>query len=349
MSANNTEAAKAIGEQAADDWHLRPEKHADALPPQARPLARMLRTPEVEAIFARYRDADVRAIAQQAKYRRMGRISIWARFMALAVGGIALLPFEELLGFPPRGALIVAQGGAIIVSLLAALWVIQRAHFSNWMHARAAAEIARVDLFNRIRDASSEVQPGELALLPLKLEYFRRYQLDVQCAFYRGRGAEHARAAGATMRWKLISLALVAVVTAAILYSLGVFGGSARWDDATTQKVAIGFMTLVSAVLALISDTSLMDMSERNAARYATTYANLSKLREQFLEPVRAAAAQGDAAAVHAFIQIVNEQIASEHREWVYIHDLAPRPEMELLLRLPVVGRQLAGEAPAKR
>jgi hypothetical protein len=89
-------------------------------------------------------------------------------------------------------------------------------------------------------------------------------------------------------------------------------------------------------------------MSERNAARYATTYANLSRLREQFLEPVRAAAAQGDEAAVHAFTRIVNEQISSEHREWVYIHDLAPRPEMELLLRLPVVGRQLAGDAPAE-
>jgi hypothetical protein len=348
MSANDTEAAKAVGEQAADDWHLRPEKHADALPPAGGPLARVLRTPEVEGIVARYHDADARAIAQQVKYRRLGRVSIWARFMALAVGGIALLPLGQLNMFLPRSALIVAQGGAIIVSLLAALWVIQRAHFSNWMHARAAAEIARVDLFSRILDASSAVQPGELGLLPLKLEYFRRYQLDVECAFYRGRGAEHARAAGATMRWKLISLALVAVVTAAILYSLGIFGGSARWDD-VTQKVAIAFMTLVSAVLALISDTSLMDMSERNAARYATTYANLSKLRAQFLEPVRAAAAQGDEAAVQAFTRIVNEQISSEHREWVYIHDLAPRPEMELLLRLPVVGRQLAGDAPAKR
>src|SRR5262245_42715280 len=349
MGINNSAAAKTIGEQSADDWQLRPERHAAALPPEAGPLARVLQNPEVEAIVARYRDADARAIAQQAKYRRTGRISIWGRFMALAVAGIALLPVDELIAFSPRGALIVAQGGALIVSLLAALWVIQRGYFSNWMHARGAAEIARVDLFNRVLDASGEVHPAELDLLPLKLEYFRRYQRDVQCAFYGGRGAQHARAAGETMRWKFISLALVAVITAAILYSLGVFGGNTPWGDTSTQKVAIAFMTLVSAVLALASDTSLMDLSERNAARYATTYANLAKLRDQFLEPVRSAAAKGDAAAVHAFAKIVNEQISSEHREWVYIHDLAPRPEMELLMRLPLVGQQLAGNKPAMR
>jgi hypothetical protein len=341
--------ARAIGEQAPDDWRLMPEQPADKLPPEAGPLQRILKTPDIQAIATRYRAADAQALTAQARYRRTGRVVIWARFLALGTGGIALLPIDTLTALSLRPAFIVVQGAALIVSLLAALWLTQRGSFSRWMHARGAAEIARVELFDKVLAATAEVRSGEFEVLPLKLEYFRRYQLDVQRAFYGGRGGQHARAAGNTALWKFVSLAVVVVGAAAILYALGVFGDSGRWSDDTTQKVIIGFMTLISAVLALVSDTSLMDLNERNAARYATTHANLNEFKERFLEPVRAAAAQADEAAVLAFAKLVQDQISSEHREWVLIRDLTPRPEIELLLKLPLVGQQLAATENAKR
>jgi hypothetical protein len=338
--------AAIIGTQSRDDWRLTPHKHADDLPASTGPLQRILRSPEIAAIMQRYRVADDLAISEQARYRRMGRLTIWARFVALAAGGIGLLPIDALLDLALRPVLIVVQGMALIVSLLAAVWLTWRGTFAKWMHARGAAEIARVELFDKVLAATTEQRAHELTALRLKLEYFRRYQLEVQLAFYAGRGAQHSRAAGDTMRWKFISLALVVLGAAAILYALGVFGDASRWGQEATQKVVIATMTLVSAVLSMVSDRSLMDLNERNAARYATTHTNLAELKEGYLEAVREAADRGEEAAVLAFAKVVQEQISSEHREWVLIHDLAPRPELELLMRLPGVGTRATRSAP---
>jgi hypothetical protein len=348
---SSTGPQEIIGTQSPNDWRLAPHEHADNLEraaPQAASLQRILRTPEIGDIMKRYRDADALALAEQARYRRAGRLAIWSRFAALAAGGVALLPIDRLLTQSLRPYLIVVQAIALMLSLLAALWVTWRGTFSKWMHARGAAEIARVDLFDRILAAPVDGQPGELAPLRLKLEYFRRYQLEMQCAFYAGRGAQHAQAAGNTTRWKFICLALVASGAAAVLYALGLFADPSRWEHETAQKVIIAAMTLVSAVLASVSDRSLMDLNERNAARYGTTHQNLAKLRDDYLPAVREAADRGDEAAVLAFVRVVQDQISSEHREWVMIHELAPRPELELLMKLPGAKKRLAGDAKHK-
>ena len=89
------------------------------------------------------------------------------------------------------------------------------------MKERAIAELARVKLFNDLMEANEEPRNGELPLLPLKLEYFRRYQFDVQRRYYSGRADEHARAAGQGKGWQRTSLALSYV--AAIVAGLAVF------------------------------------------------------------------------------------------------------------------------------
>src|SRR5262249_42697326 len=86
--------------------------------------------------------------------------------------------------------------------------------FDSWMKARAQAEDARIELFRRVMDAVDPApgagarQGGELKLLPLKLEYFRRYQLDLQRHYYAGRGQQHEEAAGWTHRWWIVSVML---------------------------------------------------------------------------------------------------------------------------------------------
>jgi hypothetical protein len=339
-------AEQAIGKSLPSDGELLPEEQAAALPPEAGPLARILREPRAQAIIARYRQGDTQAIAAQRAYRFTGRVSIWARFIALVVGALALAPLQFWSSATAQTAAIVVQGAALITSYLAASWLAWRGLFSAWMHARVTAEIARLDLFEHVLAAGQEPRPGELPLLPLKLEYFRRFLLDSQIAYYKASRDEHLRAAGRTRVWKALYLAFIVLATAGILYTLGALGGGRQWGDEQTQRAVIAFMTLVSAVLATYSDISLMDMDERNATRYETTHANLARLRDEFLERVRLAAAEGNEAAVAAFTKLVQDQVSSEHREWVLIRDLAPRPDQELLARLPLVGERIAGKGP---
>jgi hypothetical protein len=206
--------------------------------------------------------------------------------------------------------------------------------------------MARLDLFEHVLTAKDEPRPNEMPLLPLKLEYFRRFLLDSQIAYYKESRDEHLHAAGRTHVWKILNLVFIVLATAGIFYTLGVLGGGRQWGDEQTQRAIIAFMTLVSAVLATYSDISLMDMDERNAARYETTYANLARLRDEFLERVRIAAAEGNEAAVSVFSKLVLDQLASEYREWVLIRDLAPRPDLELLAGLPLVGERISRKGP---
>jgi hypothetical protein len=46
-------------------------------------------------------------------------------------------------------------------------------------------------------------------LLPLQMEYFRRYQLDVQRSYYQARGREHARAVRRSAWWRVGAPGLV--------------------------------------------------------------------------------------------------------------------------------------------
>jgi hypothetical protein len=43
------------------------------------------------------------------------------------------------------------------------------------MEARAEVELARLALFDQVMEAREEAQPAELPLMPLKIEYYRRY------------------------------------------------------------------------------------------------------------------------------------------------------------------------------
>jgi hypothetical protein len=89
------------------------------------------------------------------------------------------------------------------------------------MNKRAESEIARIELFNRIVHTHETSQGDELPLLPLKLEYFRRYQLDVQRRYYRGRGEQHAAALWRSNWWLIASLVItVASVLLAMLVGL---------------------------------------------------------------------------------------------------------------------------------
>src|SRR5262245_60691847 len=78
--------------------------------------------------------------------------------------------------------------------------------------ARGEAEQLRVALFDRVLATDQAVQDAELALLPLKLAYFRRYQLDAQLRYFGGRGKQLERTVGLPLSLTLPTVAIALLV-----------------------------------------------------------------------------------------------------------------------------------------
>lgn len=323
-------AAAAIGADDPDaDWQLRPDAHAHALPPEAGALARILQSAAVREIIARYTAADARAVAAQAVYKIRSRQAIFARLGAILAGGMFLLPLDSAgaAGGVAMKLGIVVQYACLGLALALTAFLNARKLFARWMGARADAELARLALFDVVMDAKETPRPGELPVLPLKLDYLRRYQLDVQTRYYLGRGDEHKSAAGQTERailWlnilSFLSFLPLAVVAADVLGLIVV-------PNASLYLSALALGTAFSGILGALSAISSMNLDERNAARYLVVHENLKDLSGASLARAREAAARGDEAAVRQFTDAVQRLISAEHQEWIVLRNHIKRPE----------------------
>ncbi len=97
------------------------------------------------------------------------------------------------------------------------------------------------------------------------------------------------------------------------------------------QRFFLALSTSGAALQGWLAARGLMNQDERNANRYAATASNLDALAERPLDEARVAAARDDAASVRTFIALVQEQISSEHREWVDLRSIAPALSLERL------------------
>lgn len=322
-----TEAAiGAVGKEGGSDWKLSPEEHAANLPPVADALKRVLARTNIREIVRRFRDADTRAVASQNAYRKAGKVGIWSRLAALSIGAFALVMGAHWLSIEEKTGLAILQGLALLTSYLSSLWVSRRGPFLDWMRSRGEAELARVAYFDAVNDADEPALVGELPLLPLQLEYFRRYQLDVQSAYFKGRGRQHARDARRASVYRYGFVVVIGLAALALFYSFGTGEWLGEWDDALWQRGFIAVMTIASAIHAAFSDLSLMELNERNAARYAATAAKLTEFEREPLSEARAAAARGDKPAVQDFCARVQDELSAEHKAWTVLREVAPRP-----------------------
>ena len=331
-----TEQAKtAIGTEAPRDWELRPRQAIAALPENAAPLKRILARSDIDEIIDTYHIADAAAGRAQKVYKRLAKWSAASSFLAIVIASGLLLAHSFLVGATANLSLLSGiQGFLLVLSFLLSITLAHWRPFDRWMRERAKAEHERASLFNRIMRAEETAQPNELPVLPLKLEYFRRYQLDVQRKYYRERGGEHARAVSraTALRW----LGTIVVGLAALPLAAGMLGtdwsawagklGLPHWASNIDfqQRLFISLSTVGAALQGLLAATLLLNQDERNASRYAATAENLEALASRPLEEARAAAAQGDRDAVEAFFSLVQEQISSEHREWVSLRSVVP-------------------------
>lgn len=352
-------AANAVGAfEPTVDWRLEPERHAGALPPQAGALARVLQRPELVGLMRQFNASDAAAVRAQRRYKQLGRGSIILNTVAILLGAVTLAGrnVAEAAGLtvPDGAGTVIAsvQFMAILAAMVMAWMIIRTRPFDAWMRARAIAETCRSELFRTVTNAEEAHREGELPLLPLQLEYFRRYQLGVQLDYYAGRGEQHRKAAGkrATRRdfYAFFGSLAIAPVTAgaAAVIDPGIaarFGELLQAADAQLIREPLIGSTLVLAGLfapALMSAQgalSLLSQDRRNASRYAATFDNLAHLSRVYLDAARSAAARGDRETVDEFLDAVSAQISSEHAEWVRLQDNDPRPDFATIAsaRLP--------------
>jgi hypothetical protein len=337
-----SDAINAIGTQAPEDWHLRPETHEKALPKSAGPLKRILLRDDLEQIIEIYNEADTRAQKAQGRYKGPARFAGFTSFAAIVIASSLLLPAVNGIPKLAINGVVALQGMLIVASFSCSLLLIYTKPFAEWMRARAQAEHARIKLFNRVFEETEEKpEPGELPLLPLQLEYFRRYQLDVQRLYYEKRGAQHARAVKIGGFLRMAALLLIACAVFPIIWQLQ----GRDWvpqilrqvfvhlpaDTELSQRVFLCLGLIGSGLQGLLATLSLMSQDERNATRYRDTSRNLDDLAERPLQEARRAGAEGDRDRVLGFVALVNEQISSEHREWVALRAIVPDLSLDTL------------------
>ena len=140
----------------------------------------------------------------------------------------------------------------------------------QWMRNRAEAETRRLYYFDLVTGDRPQANISPTIPLPLlQLEYFRRFQLDVQITFYDVRGQQHAQAAS-----KALSLSTWALGGIALLNGLaGAFG----WVDPKWAAIA-GIALVAQAFASMVTNTEAVNQDRRNAERYERARCVLAKL-----------------------------------------------------------------------
>ena len=304
------DAARIIGSGGPGDYGLSPVEHAAQLKDSAPQLAALLTRSAPVELARQYSDADTEALAAERTFKRwviranravLATATVSALLMAAALladrlGGLTqtILIVLALIG--------VASGGFASMSLFR---VKEGRLLEDWMTARARAETKQLSYFSYI--VNSSLQPLDLQLELLKLEYFRRYQLDLQLAYYKTRRLGHRNSA----EWTL-SISAGSVLVAAIASGAAGVLGALR-----SEWAALGSLAVFGAALqAFAASRESINQDRRNAERYDNTAQALQGLRER-LDDVRLRIAAGSPSVLGEYVGAVQDQLSLEHRQWL--------------------------------
>jgi hypothetical protein len=346
--ANVAEAARrALGDGVSTDFQLAPEQHAKSLPADAAPLRAVLEQKELKQIIHAFRTYDAEAAAAQRAYKREAKAAALAAFAAVAFGTVIILPGAPVIPAHIILAAAIAQTVLMAISLALSIKVGAARNFENWMEKRGQAENKRLELFAAVLDAEERTPSQPIPLLPLQLEYIRRYLLDEERVYYRKRGNQHRQASRSARNWRVAALLVLLASSLPALWALfegglppaitHIFEGSTEAASIIAQRFFVGLGFLASGLQLLLASYAVISLNDRNAARYLATADNLDALSETPLADARAAAERGDKSAALAFLALLSQEISAEHREWIALRKIAPDLSLDRLatLRLP--------------
>lgn len=336
----------AVGENPPGTISLPPlEDQINNLPAQAGPLRRILESEAVRNGYTQKKDYGSAAAKARKSYDTSKNIILLLLLACLLTAAVPLLA-PPILIYEQNSS--IARGIAtsllylcLLASLTLAWWLSARKLYETWSISRGAAEFLRRKHFDTVMNAPATVNPGEIAALPLKLEYFRRYQLDLQKAYFTKRSSENVRIAALAqgMLWPCGAL-----VVAWLLFLFGEV--LSAWGEqgplpafvpvwiyhvmSTLQGVSMEYADtkwlLYGTGAAIIYGASFLyttlQNSQRNAARYTHARENFEYLSKQDLESARKSAAAGDEVGVNAFVNKVHSAMSAELSDWVRLMDL---------------------------
>ena len=307
-------AIQIIGEGQPGDYVIAPTHHAEQFGDKAPGLAAILSSGELMAVAGRYENEDRDAGTAQNRFR-----SVFKRANATTLATAILISLVLTVGtlapsLPDalhKVLFIVLAIGSVILGSLASkdLFIIKQGGLlEDWMSKRALAETARLDYFDIVAKSSepasaSDVVPTSL----LKFEYFRRFQLDVQRAYYRKRGSEHREEAAKTLSWSAWAVGGAGMATG--LSGILGFVNPSLAAIATLGTVFAGLSTFAAMREAVFQD-------RRNAERYGRTFQVLDGLHKR-LKGVREAVYKAGDKPLTDFVEAVHEQLSLEHRQWL--------------------------------
>ncbi len=308
------QAIDAIGEESDDDYKIAPTSHADQLGDGAQRLAAMLRTPTVETIGKEYERNDALAVEAQNSFRReSNRANVTVAIAGmLSAGVLVVATFSTDLNSGVSTSLFVTLGVlGVVVGAAGAMFLshINRGDLlTRWMGNRAQAEMHRAEYFETVTSVvPGDSQADEIPIELLQLEYFRRYQLDVEESYYRNRQSDHRASGDRTVR-----IGSVAVFVSAL--GTGLAGVLATIDP---RFAAIATLALFGTVLSgFATYRESISQDRRNAERYDRTHQALVALRLH-LGQVRERSLAGDRGSMEAYVRAVNNVISAEHRQWL--------------------------------
>jgi hypothetical protein len=203
-----------------------------------------------------------------------------------------------------RVAIIAVQVLSLFAASVASAVLATRDYGRRWTEARRKAKAERIGLFEAVVDLAAQAPgTGPAGALRQALEFFRRYQLELQLNYYTKRGGEQDDRDARTA-WAAAVLGGLAAVTGAI----GAVGGS--------FAVAAAFFGIaVPILLAATRSWRNANRAAETAASYKAAAEALGRLRRG-LTAVRARADLGDVPAVKDFVARVHEVMRIENGAW---------------------------------
>jgi conflict system pore-forming effector with SLATT domain len=209
-----------------------------------------------------------------------------------------------------RAGITLIQVIFLLAASIAARVLSGRKLVERWAENRDKAEAMRQEIFNVILNKAHDMVPAPLPAadpgnpIAQALEFFRRYQHELQIRYY-GKGAARHEGWAATLTWLTAALAGLAAVTSVI----GGVGGAALILSAF---LGIAVPILLSAAQSWRATSRDSDKAEA----YAKAKAELDRILLD-VDQVRAKAALGDAAEVRTYFDSVHVVMTTENGGWI--------------------------------
>jgi hypothetical protein len=325
-------AIDAVGHNAPGNRSVEFEQHIERLPDEAGALKRVLAADAIQDIVRAYRTYNEVAGPAQKKELRWATLLIWFP-MILVMLASAYACISSINLIRPRTEMWLAVGLLIVyVYMTTRHYIVEVGNFqSKWLAHREKAEYARRAYFERMLEINEEVRSGEIPLLPLKLEVFRRYQLEVQQTFYNTRGPELEMQATREERWWLagriiadfavvVTVAMLGLTAVAPMSEQGPMPGllqsaTGHFLGHAERSYAVAFAALV--VIATALGTALraqvgVNRKKSNASRYQAALQALNELEKFGLHHAREAALSNNIAEVRNFVAAAHRIMIGE-------------------------------------